>query len=209
MTDSDPWSGLVAESMRTFADIEAMGRKLASSIAAEFTAHGDQRTPSAADTTGSLADSSGQAAPPSSPGTSGSLSDITRDMLMWVDAFSDIARDSIFALADAAQSTFVPDAEHLTGSVGAGETGRVQFWLHSASGTGRQISPAATSLHSEELDIELEVRVEPDAADVTQDRAAEFTLIVDASHAAPGTYAGTIEADGVPGGLPVVIQVLP
>lgn len=197
MTDQNPWNELFADSMRTFADIEALGRRLAGSIAAEFAADGRPT----ADQPGADA----QRNVPPGDRRIGSMQDMTRDLLTWVDAFSDMARDTIFALADMANSAVAAGGE-LSAHVQPAETAEVPFWLHSSSGAASRIAPSIDSLTAADGST-IAAHIEPAVADVDPDHPAEFAILVDSGQAAPGTYRGLITAAGVPDALVVSIEV--
>lgn len=195
---SDQWDDLVATSMRTFADIEALGRQLAGSIAAEFAAHGHAAPAAPTQRAGepNLSTQLGNAA---------SLQSATRDLIGWVDTWADLARDAIFALTDVAASA-VGAAGRIDSTVRRGEAFVVPFWLHSASGSATRIRPTIDRLQSASGHSIL-AHVEPEYGDVDPASSAAFRIVIDDVDAPAGTYHGVVSADAVPDGLAVTVTI--
>ena len=195
---SDQWDDLVANSMRTFADIEALGRQLAGCIAAEFTAHGPA-TPSTP--TLRVGDPNAKGQPPNST----SLQHATQDLIGWVDTWADLARDAIFALTDMANAA-VGTTGRIDATVHRGDAFVVPFWLHSASGSANRIRPTIDQLQSVD-GVSVAARIEPEVGDVDPASSAAFQIVIDDVDAPAGTYHGVVSADAVPDGLAVTVTI--
>jgi len=195
---SEEWDDLVANSMRTFADIEALGRQLAGSIADEFAAHGRAAPSTPAHRTGDPNRNP-------QPGNATSLQHATRDLIGWIDTWADLARDAIFALTDMAASA-VGAAGRIDTTVRRGEAFVVPFWLHSASGSATRIRPTIDRLQSVD-GRSVAAHIEPEFGDVNPESSAAFRIVIDDVDAPAGTYHGVVAADAVPDGLAVTVTI--
>lgn len=176
-----------------FAAIERMGREIAGAIAAEFANHRSSREPRVPE---SLTE-------PAAP------NELAGELVDWVDFMSDIARESIFSMADFGDSRSA-SASGISGSIDLGTNHHepLQFWLHAADGQADNVRPVVEAL-TNEVGETLPVQVRPNVASVEPGVPAQFELVPEVlGHHLPGTYYGHIRAVGVTGALPVVIEIV-